>query len=262
VSGPARRAPAPRAGHDGAVTHPGPVALVGSGEYLAVLHDVEAALLAGRPPRFVQLPTAAAQEGPASLGRWVDLGRAAAVRLGVEAVPLLVRDRTDADDPALAAQVDGAGLVYLSGGSPTWCAATLRGTAVWAAAVEAWRGGAALAGCSAGAMSLTDWVPDVRHPTRSAEVGLGVVPGLRVIPHFDRFAGWMPDLVGRYLARSPDGVEVVGVDEDTALVWDLPSAPGRWQVLGRQSVWVLRTGGRVEHPAGSLLDLPGPVDPG
>ena len=39
-------------------------------------------------------------------------------RLGVEAVPLQVLDRAGADDPALAGQVAGAGLVYLSGGNP------------------------------------------------------------------------------------------------------------------------------------------------
>ena len=59
---------------------PGPVALVGSGEYLPVLEDVERLLLAGRPPRFVQLATAAAPEGPASLARWHALGRASAER--------------------------------------------------------------------------------------------------------------------------------------------------------------------------------------
>jgi hypothetical protein len=42
---------------------PGPLALVGSGEYLAVMAGVEGALIEGRPPRYVQLPTAAAPEG-------------------------------------------------------------------------------------------------------------------------------------------------------------------------------------------------------
>ena len=65
---------------------PGPVALVGSGEYLPVMEDVERRLIAGRPPRFVQLATAAAPEGPASLGRWHALGRASAERLGATQV--------------------------------------------------------------------------------------------------------------------------------------------------------------------------------
>ena len=43
---------------------PGPLALVGSGEYLEVMAGVEGALIAGRPRRYVQIPTAAAPEGP------------------------------------------------------------------------------------------------------------------------------------------------------------------------------------------------------
>ncbi|MCA1710280.1 MAG: Type 1 glutamine amidotransferase-like domain-containing protein [Actinobacteria bacterium] len=229
----------------------GPLALVGSGEYLPVMAEVERALLAGRLPRYVQLPTAAAPEGERSLARWVALGREQAERLGVEAVPVVVRDRDEADDPELAALVEGAGLVYLSGGSPTFLASTLRGTAVAAAIEAAWRGGAALAGCSAGAMALTDWVPELRRPGRTVD-GLGLVPRLRVIPHFDRFVGWMPDLVGRYLARAPEGVAVVGVDEDTALVWD----GAAWTVRGRQHVWVLERDGRTGFADGEQVPLP------
>ncbi|MCW2607378.1 MAG: cyanophycinase [Frankiales bacterium] len=236
----------------------GPLALVGSGEYLPVLEDVERDLLAGRPPRFVQLATAAAPEGAASLARWHDLGLRAAERLGVEQVVVPVVDRTTADDPALAALVDGAGLVYLSGGSPPFLAATLRGTAVWRAVHRAWQGGTALAGCSAGAMALTDHVPDLRHPLRPAQPGLGAVPHLRVLPHFDRFAAWLPDVVLTRVVDTPPGVTVVGIDEDTALV----GGPHVWQVRGRQSVWVLTADGRTEHAAGSTLTTAGPSSPG
>src|SRR6478672_2263245 len=171
---------------------PGPVALVGSGEYLPVMEDVERRLIAGRPPRYVQLATAAAPEGPGSLARWHELGRASAERLGVQQVVVPVVDRISADDPELAGLVDGAGLVYLSGGNPPFLAATLRDTAVWRAIERAWQAGAALAGCSAGAMALTAHVPDIRHPMRAAEAGLAAVPHLRVLPHFDRFAGRLP----------------------------------------------------------------------
>jgi cyanophycinase len=230
----------------------GPVALVGSGEYLPVLEHVERQLLDGRPPRFVQLATAAAPEGPASVARWHELGRASAERLGVQQVVVPVVDRVSTDDPELAALIDGAGLVYLSGGNPPFLAATLRDTAVWRAIDTAWRSGAALAGCSAGAMALTAHVPDIRHPLRPAEVGLSAVPHLRVLPHFDRFAGRLPDLVLRFVVDTPEGVTVVGIDEDTALV----GGPLEWRVEGRQSVWVLTSGGRTGHPAGSTLITP------
>lgn len=257
-------------GPDPSAVHPaldraggaGPVALVGSGEYLPVLEDVERALIAGRPPRYVQLATAAAPEGEESLARWHALGADAARRLGVEQVVVDVRDRDGADDPDLAALVTGAGLVYLSGGNPAFLAQTLRGTAVWAAIVDAWRGGAALAGCSAGAMAMSASLPDVRRPWRPALDGLGLVPMVEVLPHFDRFASWMPDLVVRRVAGAPAGVHVVGVDEDTALVgglqgWDgEPAGPGTtWHVHGRQSVWLLDRDGRREVPSGAHVVL-------
>jgi cyanophycinase len=224
---------------------------VGSGEYLPVMATTEGLLLEGRQPRYVQVPTAAAPEGEASLTRWVELGREQAARLGVEAVPVVARDRAEADDPELAALVEGAGLIYLSGGNPPYLATTLRGTRLWEAIRTAWEGGAALAGCSAGAMALTSWVPDIRHPTRDPDPGLGVVPRLRVIPHFDRFVGWMPELVTRYLARAPEDVTILGIDEDTALIGD----DGHWTVHGRQSVWVLTPQGRISYAAGAVVLL-------
>src|SRR5436309_2037118 len=52
---------------------PGPLALVGSGEYLPVMAEVEGPLIEGRPSRYVQIPTAAAPEGPRRLQYWLDL---------------------------------------------------------------------------------------------------------------------------------------------------------------------------------------------
>lgn len=92
----------------------GPLALVGSGEYLPLMADVERMLLKGRAPRYVQIPTAAAPEGAESLSRWLQLGSEQASRLGVERVPVVVRDREEADSPELAGLVAGAGLIYLS----------------------------------------------------------------------------------------------------------------------------------------------------
>ncbi len=234
---------------------PGPLALVGSGEYLPVMAAVEGMLLAGRPPRYVQIPTAAAPEGEQSLRRWLDLGAAQADRLGVEQVPVVARDREEADSAELAALVAGAGLVYLSGGNPAYLAQTLRGTALWDAIVAAWQSGAALAGCSAGAMALTSWVPTMRALDREPDPGLGAVPRLRVLPHFDKMLGWVPDLLTRAVLRPPAGTTVIGIDEETAIV-DLTGAGQTWQVHGRQQAWVLGDGPRRGFPAGSTLTTP------
>ena len=45
---------------------PGPLALVGSGEYLPQMAAIEAALLRGRPSRYVQLATAAVPDATSS----------------------------------------------------------------------------------------------------------------------------------------------------------------------------------------------------
>jgi cyanophycinase len=233
---------------------PGPLALVGSGEYLPVMAGVEEMLLAGRPARYVQIPTAAAPEGEQSLRRWLDLGAAQAERLGVEQVPVVARDRDEADSPDLAALVEGAGLVYLSGGNPRFLARTLRGSRLWSAVAAAWQGGAALAGCSAGAMALTGWVPSIRSLDREPDPGLGVLPGLRVLPHFDRILGWSPDLLKRVASQPAAGSTLIGIDEDTAIV-DLTGAGQSWQVHGRQQAWVLADGTRHGYQAGESLQV-------
>jgi cyanophycinase len=230
----------------------GPLALVGSGEYLSVMAAVEAMLLAGRAPRYVQIPTAAAPEGEQSLQRWLDLGAAQADRLGVEQVPVIARDHEEADSPELAALVAGAGLVYLSGGNPAYLARTLRGTRLFEAIVAAWQAGAALAGCSAGAMALTGWIPSMRALDREPDPGLRIVPSLRVLPHFDKMLGWVPDLLTRAVMHPPAGTTVIGIDEETAIV-DMSGTGHTWQVHGRQQAWVLADGPRRGFPAGSSL---------
>jgi cyanophycinase len=240
---------------------PGPVALVGSGEYLPVMLEVEGDLIAGRPPRYVQLPTAAGEEGPRSIARWVALGAQQAERLGVQAAPVMVLDRESAEDEAHAAEVAGAGLIYLSGGSPAHLADSLRGTRVWTAILETWQRGAALAGCSAGAMALSAAVPDIRHPRAESRPGLGVVPGLMVIPHFDRMARWAPWLAASVARRLAAGVALVGIEEETAMVSDGTNLD-RWTVRGRQRAWVVTPTGRTGYADGEeiLLHGPGPAE--
>lgn len=226
----------------------GPIALVGSGEYLPVMLEIESRLIAGRNPKYVQIPTAAAPEGQRTLDYWVNLGAQQAARIGVESVPVLVSSRVDAESVEFAKQIDDAGLIYLSGGNPSFLANTLRDTLVWRAIESAWRNGAALAGCSAGAMALADHIPGLRHTAHAPTVGLGVLPHIRVLPHFDRMFAHIPDFFARFM-NVPDGVSVVGIDEDTAIV----GGPYEWEVQGRQSAWLFVSGHRVQFQAGARL---------
>jgi cyanophycinase-like exopeptidase len=215
------------------------VALVGSGEFLPVMEEVDRTLLDGRLQRVVFLPTAAAPEGAERVEYWTQLGLDHYARIGVDAEALLVLDRDDAEREDLAARVAGAGLVYLSGGDPTYLTDTLRDSAVWRAIRSAWEMGTALAGCSAGAIALSAVVRDRWTPDAPARPALGVVPSLAVLPHFDRVRQRWPQFVEQRSRALPEGVTAVGVDEDTAIVG--PST-GPWTVMGRQKAWVLRTG--------------------
>lgn len=211
---------------------PGLIALVGSGEFLPVMLDTDRVLLADRPGRVVHLPTAAGLESPDSIERWSRMAASHYAALGREVVSLPVIDDQSADDPSLAAEIDSeTALIYLSGGNPAHCAKTLRNSAVWAAILAAWGSGTSLAGCSAGAGALTAVAPN--QTGGKTEAGLGVVPNLAVIPHYDRARFLMP-IFGRVIRNStPPGAEVIGIEEDTALV----GRPGEdWTVHGRQSV--------------------------
>ena len=230
----------------------GTIALVGSGEWLPVMLDVEKELLNNQNPVYVQLSTAAGQESPARLEHWKNLAQIQAKTLSVESRWLPVFDQDSANNPEFAEKIKGAGLIYLSGGDPTYLAETLRDSLVWNAIVNEWQNGASLAGCSAGAMALTTWVPKMRikiGKNNEDVKGLGLLPNIRVIPHFDRMLGWIPDIITRYLINTPPGVTLVGIDENTALVGGVNS----WTVKGEQSVWVLTHEGREEFKAGQTL---------
>ena len=234
------------------MTKPGPIALVGSGEYLPVMLDVERSLIEGRPGRYVQLATAAAPEGEESLRRWHSLGAEQAHRLGAEQVVVDVRSRADADDPSHAAAIAGAGLIYLSGGDPGFLGRTLRGTLVWQAILDEWGSGAALAGCSAGAMAMTTWVPTPMHPRSGVGDGTGLLAHLRVLPHFDQMTRFLPKPVVQFLMTPPDEGWLIGVDENTALV----GGPETWEVAGSGQVWRFGPDGRTAYSAGEQVLTP------
>jgi len=217
---------------------PGPLALVGGSPF----HPdtaVEAELAAGLDGEVVVLPTGAAYEHPERL---VEAAVARFTGLGATVRGLDVLRRPDAGSEAAAA-VARAGLVYLAGASPMHMRSVLKQTPVWEAIVEAWEGGAALAGTDAGAMVLCDPMVDPRGGAFT--VGLGLLPGITVIPGFDT---WSEDAVHRTRDLAPTGVAIVGVHAGSALVRD---PDGTWRGVGPVAPAVF-----VEGRPGTLADLP------
>ncbi|HEU5003922.1 MAG TPA: Type 1 glutamine amidotransferase-like domain-containing protein [Actinomycetota bacterium] len=191
---------------------PGPIALVGGAEWTPPARGLDAWLLERSGGGQVTVVPTAAKDHP-------DMAVATARRhfaaLGGAVQAAMVVTRSDAEDPAAAGLFTAARFIYLSGGDPGYLAETLRGTAAWEAIVGAWRGGALLAGSSAGAMVLCARM--LRPGSTATEAGLGLFAGLMVLPHFEH---WPPRLgkVGRVLAGQE--VRVLGIDECTGLVLD------------------------------------------
>lgn len=218
---------------------PGPLALVGSGEFTPSMRHTDERLLdhvedAGFERAVAVIPTAAAIEGDAVVSRWLRMAHEHYAEIGAEVVELDVRDRQGATSLRHVADVGEVGMVYLSGGNADHLVSTLRDTPLLDAVLERWRWGAALVGCSAGAMSLAaGWPPFLRTSGRWGG-GLGLVPGIAVTPHFDMVRRVTLDAVRRAAKHAPEGLRVVGIDEDTALVhvdgWRTEGAGATWEV--------------------------------
>jgi len=236
----------------------GLIALLGSGEYLPVMDEVDAHLLAhcgaenGRKPRVVCLPTAAGQEGDASVNRWMHMGIEHFTRLGAEVQGVPVTDVASANDLNHAAAVEEADLVYFSGGSPAYLYHTMKDSLVWKSAQKVWERGGGYAGCSAGAMILGREVPDFRMLGSRTIPVFGLVPAAFILPHFDAIPIFGKPLVATVRKRLHAGEVMIGIDENTAVVGKLGEA---WAVMGASKAHVFTKEESRSYTAGEKFSL-------
>jgi cyanophycinase len=220
------------------ISQPGALALVGSGEYLPEAQLLESELLRfgisrGKANTFIQIPTAAGKEGEDRLNFWRQRGVDQGARIGCEVKYLPVITREDAFNEQWIAEINSAGLIYFSGGDPVHLADVFNGTPMWNSIVKSWREGASLAGCSAGAMAFGGKIIGIRRSHISA--GLNLLPEIEVIPHYDKFLGWLPDRVTAAVLRKDAETTLLGIDENTALV-----LTDKWRKYGTGKVHILR----------------------
>lgn len=235
----------------------GLIALVGAGEYLPVMNEVDRYLLAhcgadGRVPRVVCLPTAAGMEGEASWQRWNHMGEDHFRLLGAEVHALPIIDRASADDAQYVDRIENADLIYFSGGKPDYLYQTMQGSKAWAAAEKAWGRGAIYAGCSAGAMILGVHMPDIRSAGFRRLSAFGIVPANIILPHFDQMRVWSPMMIPLLRRRLKAGEFAIGIDEDTALIGN-PGAD--WHVQGRLKVHIISKKEVKSYAAGEVISL-------
>jgi cyanophycinase len=217
----------------------GPLVLAGSGEYTETMDLVDRHLLEMlNGGRVVLVATACAQEGDERMGWWEQLGVAHFRRLGLEAVPVRIRNSEEADRPENAEQIAEAGFVWFSGGSAAYLARAFEGTRAWQALEAMNRAGGAVAGASGGLGVLNPSMATASNEPTPGPTGLGLAAPVRAIPHFDRFEARRPEILQRALEALQPGHKVVGVDEDTAAVW----SDGRWRAMGHKRVQVFERG--------------------
>ena len=210
--------------------------LCGSGEFTSTMDAIDGELLARLRPhaKVAIVPTAAGQEDTPP--RWIEKGSAHFHALGAEPVAILVLDRADAHDARWRDAIADVDWIYFSGGSPGYVVETLERTPFWAAILSRHAAGAILAGSSGGAMMLggTTLVPTARGPDglptqATTRAALGLLPGVIVAPHFDILP---PARLSRWITTWPDHHQLLGIDEDTAVIED----GGRWTARGRGRV--------------------------
>ena len=223
----------------------GLITLVGAGEYLPVMEDVDRYLLDSLnvgTPRVVCLPTAAGEEGPESVNRWSRMGLEHFKKLGAEVTALPIIDKVSANDEQFVLKLENADLIYLSGGNPAYLYQTMKGSRAWAAMQKAWSSGAVYAGCSAGAMILANRIPSFR--LFNTLDGFGLVPAQFILPHFDAVPVMFKPLVSALKTQLKKGERLLGIDENTALIGQLG---GEWKVMGQGKVHVFMRDGKKAY---------------
>ena len=207
--------------------------------------DLKAIELAGgfdAPIRII--PTAAApdnnhQRAGSNGIRWFQsLGAKDVVSL-----PLI--DKVSANDENIAKSLREAKLIYMLGGFTGYLGETLKGSAAWRAALDAYHNDAVIAGSSAGAMVMCEFYYD---PSRGQVVdGLNLLPNSIILPHHNTFGkSWASRLLEISKAT------LVGIDEQTGM---LDNGPQAWTVYGRGCVTLYRNHKIEIYEAGKAFSV-------
>ena len=265
---------------------PGPLVLIGSGEtapgaqriYHALFSRIQAAT--GEDIRVAVLETPAGFEPNSAyvagqVGAYIQK-HLQNFRPAVQIVPARKRGTAfSPDDPALAAMLHDAHVIFLGPGSPTYAVRQLRSSRIWETLRACHRAGAALILASAATLAFSRFTLPVYEIYKVGE-DLHWQPGLDFfgafglstvfVPHWNnRDGGEVLDTSRCYVGQArfaelidmlPGGLtgnSVVGIDENTALVMDV--AGRAWQVMGPGRVTVHDHRGVTEVAAGAIRPL-------
>lgn len=210
--------------------------LVGSGEFTPAMEGVDQYLLSLIKEKVVAvIPTAAGRE--ADFKKWIEMGTKHFAKLGALAVGVPVATKLEANDEQFLNELKKVSFVYFSGGDPGHLFDSLKGTKLLKVVLDLYQSEKILAGCSAGAMVMGQYVLANVYDSRKANFkpkwvrSWGLI-NFSIIPHFDWIEKNRPQLLPQVLKSYP--AKVMGIDEDTALV----IVDGKAKVMGRGGVIV------------------------
>ena len=209
----------------------GTIALVGGEEFRVRCEEMDREVMraSGKDPASVIIIPTAAVTGPAKAA---NDGVTHFSALGGAASQLMVLDSTQANDAAFVEPVNGADVVYFTGGSPDHLLATLNGSALLRLLTEGLERGLVLGGSSAGAMVMGSVM---RRPSSGGWVeGLGIAQNIGVLPHHERRDP--AETLAELRQSAPAGVVYLGIDARTGVI----GGPGDWRVTGSGKVTVYR----------------------
>jgi len=222
----------------------GPVLLQGGGEFSPACLPMDAAFVreVGGPVVVTALAGAVGREYETATRNGVRHYVAAAADVEVLAAPDV------REDPAAAVAVlRRARMIVLPGGSPSRLLDALTATAAGDVVLALLAAGGALSGSSAGAMVLGAWTVLPERPGPEVRPGLGVVPGVLVLPHW---SGGRPDWLAAIERGVPDDTLLLGLPEESGVVVQAGVAAA----VGVAPTRLLRQG--RDLPVGESWELP------
>ena len=232
------------------------IVLVGSGEFTPAMKKVDEYLLSLLQvnAKVAILPTAAGQE--IDFHKWIDRGVAHFRALGAQVYGVPIIEIDDENNKRYLLELEKADFIYVSGGNPGHLWTVIHGTPIEKLIRNRLNDkNFVLAGCSAGAMVMGEYIPSnifaMRLGDKSAiwEKSLGLVP-YTFLPHYDYVLREEKELFERALSNLPTKIKktLIGIDEDTAAVVGSP-----WQIMGRGQLHLLNR--NQTYQAGSILSL-------
>jgi len=214
----------------------GILALVGGEEFTAGCSFDEALLVGVK--EVLLIPAALAYENP---GESIARAEQYFASFGVGVQVLDCYRRAEALEVLPSELAAAAQVIYLMGGSPMHLRSVLKDTPLLESIIGAWQAGATIVAAGEAASVLCSHMVDSRGGAFT--IGLDLIQTMTVIPRYNQ---WSSEKWHRTVELAKSGLEVVGIDEATALI---RSPDGTWTVEGAGEIHVFRDGVRTDISA-------------